>query len=98
MRVGLSSSKRIGYALGMEHPGLVIERGRQTRGLSKTDLARRLGVSVQYVSDVTKERRGISVALAISLERVLGSPASYWLGLQTEYDLHRARERVGITR
>jgi antitoxin HigA-1 len=60
-------------------------------GLSQSELARRLGVSYPRLNEVIRGKRAITPDTALRLERVLGMPADFWLGLQQDWDLWHAR-------
>ncbi len=53
--------------------------------LSQTDLASRMGLTPEKVSDIIKAKEPISVKTAFLLERVLNIDASFWLNLEKSY-------------
>jgi addiction module HigA family antidote len=59
-------------------------------GITQADFARRIGVPVQRVNLLVNGRRGVSPDTALRLERALGMPASFWIGLQQDWDLWHA--------
>jgi addiction module HigA family antidote len=60
-------------------------------GLTQRELASRLGVSYPRVNELVYARRGVTPDTALRLERLLGVEAQFWLNLQLEWDLYRAR-------
>lgn len=77
-----------------QHPGPLLKTTLRELGLTQHEAAERIGVSDQYISDVILERRGISVELALKLERICGpDSAMCWLVLQARHDLATARNR-----
>ena len=77
------------------HPGGIVKRQcLEPLGLSVTAAARHLGVSRQSLSELVKERTGVSVDMAIRLTKAFGSSPETWLGLQMAYDLWQARRRI----
>ena len=77
------------------HPGGIVRRQCLVPlDLSVTAAAKGLGVTRQAFSDLVNERAGISVDMAIRLSKAFGSSAEMWIGLQTAYDLARARNRL----
>lgn len=74
------------------HPSFSIVEGLQSRKWSQTEFARRLGISLQYTSDLIHARRGISPRVAVALEKVWFGSAEYWMRMQAAYDvdLYRA--------
>ena len=77
------------------HPGEIVkEECLKPLGLSVTRAAKGLGVTRQALSDLTNEKSGISVDMAIRLSKAFGSTPETWLGMQMAYDLWQARKRV----
>lgn len=60
-------------------------------GVTQQGLADALAVSRLTVSELLNDKRAITAAMALRLERVLGTDADFWLNLQLGWDLHRAR-------
>ena len=56
-------------------------------GLSKSEVARRLGISRQTLHDLVAERQPVTVAMALRLGKLFGNSAEFWLNLQRNYDL-----------
>jgi addiction module HigA family antidote len=76
------------------HPGeLLREDVLAPLGLAVTEAAEWLGVSRVALSRVLHGHAGISPDLAIRLEQAGVSPAAFWLGMQTQYDLAQPRKR-----
>ena len=79
------------------HPGRIVKRSLESLGITIGAAADQLGVSRKHLSDVLNGKAGISPAMAIRLEKGLGSTASQWLRMQVAYDLAQekpARIRV----
>ena len=73
------------------HPGEMLRAEfLEPLGLTQTELARRLGVSYPRLNEVVKGRRSVTPDTALRLARVLGMPADFWLGLQSDWDLWHA--------
>lgn len=78
------------------HPGGVVKRQcLEPLGLSVARAARGLGVTRRALEDLIDEETPMSADMAIRLSRAFGSTPETWLGMQTAYDLWRARERAG---
>ncbi len=60
------------------------------------DAARILGVDRQTLSDSLNARSGISLEMAVRLEKAFGTPAREWLIRQLDFEL--AEVMVGPTR
>ena len=77
------------------HPGGVVKRQcLEPLGLSVARAARGLGVTRHALEDLVNEEAPMSVDMAIRLSKAFGSTPETWLGMQTAYDLWRARERA----
>lgn len=73
------------------HPGdMIREEFLVPLEMTQTELASRLGVSFPRLNEVIRGKRGVTPDTALRLERVLGMPAEFWLGLQQDWDLWHA--------
>ena len=76
------------------HPGEIVrEECLKPLGLSVTAAADALGVTRKALSDLLNRHTGVSPDMAIRLEKVFGSTADTWLGMQMQCDLWEARQR-----
>ena len=75
------------------HPGEILRDNLDAAELSVTDAASRLGCTRQALSRLLNGKTGISPALALALERLGWSDASFWMRLQAAYDLAQERRR-----
>ena len=70
------------------HPGEVLrEEFMAPLSLSANALAIALHVPVTRISEIAKERRGVTADTAARLARYFGTTARFWLNLQSSYDL-----------
>lgn len=76
----------------MSHPGAILAEAVEAMELSKSEIALRLGVTRKALYDVLGEKSAVTAAMALRLEAVVGSSAEFWLGLQTQHDLWKARQ------
>ncbi len=60
-------------------------------GLSANALARALHVPPNRISTILQGRRAITADTALRLVRYFGTSETFWLNLQTDYDLRLAR-------
>jgi len=78
------------------HPGTTLqEQYLKPSGLSQNRLARVLGVPPRRINEIILGKRAITADTAVRLGTYFGNSASYWLGLQAEYDIELARTRIG---
>ena len=77
------------------HPGeILLEEFMQPLGLSQTRLGRDLGVSPRRINEIVHGKRSITADTALRLSRYFGTSAEFWLGLQADYDLDLATDRL----
>jgi antitoxin HigA-1 len=70
------------------HPGEILrEEYMAPLGISANGLARALGVTPARISEIVRQRRGITGDTALRLARYFGTDAQSWLNLQIAYDL-----------
>ncbi|MEQ5814216.1 HigA family addiction module antidote protein [Marinobacter sp. NFXS11] len=74
------------------HPGeILLEDYLKPLGMSVNALAKELYVPAQRLNEIVRERRGVTADTAMRLARYFGTTEQFWLNLQTDYDLRRAR-------
>jgi antitoxin HigA-1 len=75
------------------HPGEVLhEEFLKPLGISQNKLGSDLGVSPRRINEIIHGRRSITADTALRLARYFGNSASFWLGLQMDYDLDVAED------
>ncbi len=72
-------------------PGEFLEEVLEDLGMSKEELARRMGRPASKLSSIYKGEKAITPDTAIRLEKAVGVPAHIWTGLEAEYRLTLAR-------
>lgn len=77
------------------HPGEILrEHLLPAYGLSQRALAKHLKMSRWLVGEVVRERRAVTPELAAALGAAFGQGPHYWLSVQMQHDLWRARATV----
>ena len=77
------------------HPGEVLRADfMEPLRLSLNRLAPDLRVLVTRIAKTVRERRGITPDTALRLARYFNTSASFWLNLQTAYDLEVAADKL----
>ncbi len=62
-------------------------------GMTKTEIARRIGVSRKHISEIVNGKKGISTDMALRLSRIFGTSPELWLNGQMTWDVwHAMRE------
>ena len=72
-------------------PGETIGDLLEEHGMTQTELAKRLGVTLKHVNQVVNGGASISAELALGLEKVFRVPASFWLSRESLYQADLAR-------
>ena len=69
------------------HPGEILRDNLEAAELSVTEAASRMGCTLQALSRLLNGKAGISPAMALALERIGWSNASFWMRLQASFEL-----------
>jgi antitoxin HigA-1 len=78
------------------HPGeVLLEEFLKPLKLSQNRLALEISVKACLVNEIVLGKQRISAETALRLARYFGNSPQFWLGLQTEYDLDVAADRLG---
>ena len=81
------------------HPGeLIREDLLPALGVSKTELARSLGISRQTLYDILNERQPVTAEMAIRFGKLFGNGARFWVNMQRTFDLAIAEQNVDVSR
>lgn len=81
------------------YPGQIIKKDLLPElHLSVAEAAMQLGITRVALSRVINGNAAISIDLALKLEKWLDGPsAEVWLGMQMDYDLWKARNKLSIS-
>jgi addiction module HigA family antidote len=63
--------------------------------LSQNRLALAIGVHARRVNEIVLKKRSITADTALRFSRYFGNSPQFWLGLQMDYDLDVASDRLG---
>lgn len=63
-------------------------------GLSMNKMAMDLRVPVTRIADIVHERRGITADTALRFGRYFQNSPTFWMNLQTRYDLEVAQDEI----
>jgi antitoxin HigA-1 len=81
--------------LGLIHPGEHLAEELQALDMSAAELARKISVPTNRITQILNGTRGITGDTALRLAHFFGTSAQFWLNLQSIYDLRLAQEKVG---
>ena len=77
------------------HPGEIL-MGEFLRplNLSQYRLAKAIGVDARRIHAIVHGQRAITAETALLFARFFGNSAAFWMGLQSQYDLETAADRL----
>ena len=77
------------------HPGEHLVEELKALDMSAAELARRLDVPTNRITQILHGTRAITGDTALRLAHFFGTSAEFWLNLQSLYDLRVAQEKAG---
>lgn len=83
--------------LHFPHPGEILQTEfLEPMGITQYRLGVGLKISHSRVTAIIRGRRAITPDTALRLSRYFGTSAEFWVGLQQEFDLRKARAESGM--
>lgn len=77
------------------HPGeVLLEEFMLPMGISQNQLGRDLGVTPRRINEIVHGKRAVTADTALRLARYFGTSAQFWMGLQSDYDLETAEDKL----
>ena len=77
------------------HPGEILrEDYLLPAGMSANALAKALNVPAPRINDIVRQRRSVTADTAMRLGRFFGMSPEFWMGLQADFDMARARDAL----
>ena len=77
------------------HPGEILnEEFLRPMNITQYRLAKSIGVDARRIHAIIHGERAISAETVLLLSRFFGNSAAFWMGLQTQYDLETAEDRL----
>jgi addiction module HigA family antidote len=77
------------------HPGEILQEEFLTpMGISQNKLGRDLGVSPRRINEIVHGKRSVTADTALRLSIYFNNSATFWLGLQMDYDLDVAEDTL----
>jgi addiction module HigA family antidote len=77
------------------HPGEHLAEELGELNMSAAELARRLEVPTNRITEILNGRRGITGDTALRLAHFFGTSAEFWLTLQSLYEIRLAQRKAG---
>ena len=82
-------------AVAAVHPGEHLAEELEALDMSAAELARKLNVPTNRVTQILNGTRSITGDTALRLAHFFGTSAQFWLNLQSLYDLRLAQQKTG---
>jgi antitoxin HigA-1 len=77
------------------HPGEQLAEELRALGMSAAELARRLNVPTNRITEILNGRRAITGDTALRLAHFFGTTAEFWLNLQSLHEIRLAERKSG---
>jgi addiction module HigA family antidote len=77
------------------HPGEHLAEELSELGMSAAELARRLEVPTNRITEILNGRRAVTGDTALRLAHFFGTTAEFWLNLQSLYEIRLAQRKAG---
>lgn len=77
------------------HPGEHLAEELEALEMSAAELARKMDVPTNRVTQILNGTRSITGDTALRLAHLFGTSAQFWLNLQSLYDLRLAQQKAG---
>jgi HTH-type transcriptional regulator/antitoxin HigA len=72
-------------------PGEVLAEELGARGLTQSQLARQMGRPLQVINEIVCGKKRVTGETALQLAEALGTSADFWMRLESDYELNKAR-------
>ena len=83
--------------MSCQHPGkILLQQYMEPQKVSQNSLARAIKVPPRRINEIVHEKRGISADTAVRLAIYFGGSATYWLHLQSQFDIEKIKDRIKI--
>jgi len=77
------------------HPGeILLEEFLNPMGISQNRLALDIGVPARRINEIVLGKRRVTADTALRLGKYFGMSPQFWLGLQMDYDLDVAEDKL----
>ncbi len=80
-----------------QHPGkILLQQFMEPQKVSQNHLARAIKVPPRRINEIVHEKRAVTADTAVRLAVYFGGSATYWLHLQSEFDIEKIKDRIKI--
>jgi addiction module HigA family antidote len=79
------------------HPGkILLQQYLEPQSISQNKLARAIKVPPRRINEIVHEKRSITPDTAVRLAIYFGGSASYWMHLQTEFEIEKVKHNIAV--
>lgn len=79
------------------HAGeILLEEFLKPQAMSQVTAARRMGIPLNRLNEIVRQRRGVTADTALRLARLFGTSPQFWMNLQATWDLHHAARALRV--
>ncbi|MCK5396118.1 MAG: HigA family addiction module antidote protein [Gammaproteobacteria bacterium] len=83
--------------MACQHPGKVLlQQYLEPQKISQNRLARAIKVPPRRINEIIHEKRSITADTAVRLAIYFGGSATYWLHLQSEFEIEKIKQNITI--
>jgi len=80
-----------------QHPGkILLQQYMEPQKVSQNHLARAIKVPPRRINEIVHEKRAITADTAVRLAIYFGGSATYWLHLQSEFEIEKVKQNITI--
>src|SRR5579863_3902080 len=94
-RRSLTITRSADMEIAAIHPGEHLGEELEVLGMSAAELARKIDVPTNRVTQILNGTRAITGDTALRLAHFFGTSAEFWLNLQSLYELRLAEKKAG---
>lgn len=76
------------------HPGIVLGRVLDERGIRQSELAQRTGLTAKHVNQLVKQGVGVTPDVAVLLDRALDTPPRFWGQLAADWEMFNSEAKA----
>lgn len=78
------------------HPGeVLLKEFLEPMGISQNKITRDIGVPPRRINEIVQSKRTLTADTAVRLVKYFNVSESFWMGLQSDYDVEEARLKLG---
>jgi len=77
-------------------PGETILEMLKERGMSQSELARRMGLPIETINEIIQGKREITSSMAQQLGYIFVTPASFWKNREKQYRLNKSNREKAL--